>query len=73
MTKEEIVKAITDIDEQMEELKKVYEPYVGMRLEDLSNEDQERIRKFWILILQLTNAKADLRAKALYEHHIFVM
>ena len=45
MTKEEIVNAIADVNEQMEELRKVYEPYVGMQFDELSNEDQERIRK----------------------------
>lgn len=73
MTKEEIVNAIADINEQMEELKKVYEPYVGMRFEDLSNEDQERIQNFWALIQKLTYAKADLQRKALYDYHVFVM
>lgn len=73
MAKEEIVNAIADVNEQMEELKKIYEPYVGMQFDELSNEDQERIQKFWVLIQQLTNAKADLQRKAIHDYHIFVM
>lgn len=73
MAKEEIVNAIADVNEQLEELKKIYEPYVGMRFDELSNEDQERIQKFWVLIQQLTNAKADLQRKAIHDYRIFVM
>lgn len=73
MTKEEIIDAIARIDEQMEELRKCYEPFVGVRLDSLSIEDQERIQKFWVLIQQLTNAKHDLRTRALTEFGIFVL
>lgn len=73
MTKEELINVIERIDEQMEELRKCYEPFVGKRLDSLSIEDQKRVRKFWVLIQQLTNAKHDLRTKAITEFGIFVM
>lgn len=73
MIKEELINAIARIDEQMEELRKCYEPFVGKRLDSLSIEDQERVRKFWVLVQQLTDAKYDLRIKAFTEFGIFVM
>lgn len=73
MTKKELINALEDIDKQMEELRKCYEPYIGRRFDELSNDDQERIRKIWVLIQQLVNARADLRNKALYEFGIFVI
>ena len=73
MTKEELINAIERIDEQMEELRKYYEPFVGKRLDSLSIEDRERVRKFCVLIQQLANAKHDLRTKAITEFGIFVL
>lgn len=73
MMKEELINAIARIDEQMEELRKCYESFVGKRLDSLSIEDQERVRKFWVLVQQLTDAKYDLRIKAVTEFGIFVM
>lgn len=73
MIKEELINAIARIDEQMEELRKCYEPFVGKRLDSLSIEDQERVRKFWVLMQRLTDAKYDLRIKAVTEFGIFVM
>lgn len=73
MAKEELINEIRQIDEQMEKLRKCYEPFVGKRLDSLSIEDQERVRKFWILVQRLTNAKHDLRTKAISEFGIFVM
>lgn len=73
MIKEELINAIARIDEQMEELRKCYEPFVGKRLDSLSIEDQERVRKFWVLVQQLTDAKYALRIKAVTEFGIFVM
>lgn len=73
MTKEELINAIERIDEQMEELRKCYEPFVGKRLDSLSIEDQERVRKFCVLIQQLANAKHDLHTKAITEFGIFVL
>lgn len=73
MIKEELINAIARIDEQIEELRKCYEPFVGKRLDSLSIEDQERVRKFWVLMQRLTDAKYDLRIKAVTEFGIFVM
>lgn len=73
MKKEDIVNAIADIDKKLEELHKCYEPYVGMSFEEMSSDDRERILKFVVLLQQLTYAKAELRRRATYEFHIFVM
>lgn len=73
MSKEEIINAIADIDKQLEEMRKVYEPYVGREFDSFSTDERERIRKFIILVQELITAKADLRNKAVHEYGIFVM
>lgn len=68
----EIIDNICKINEQLEENRKAYEPYVGRRLDSFSVGEAEALRKLAIVSQQLVNAKAELRNEALYEHGVFV-
>lgn len=73
MSKEEIVKKALEINEQLEQIRKSYEPYVGRELASISVEEAEQLNKLAALVQQLINAKAELRRTAFYKYQIFVM
>ena len=73
MTKEELLNAIDEVNEQLEEIRKLYEPYVGKHLDSLSDEEHDIFHKLSAVTLQLIRAKSDLRYKAITDFGIFVM
>lgn len=72
MSKEELINAIRDINEQLDRNQKAYEPYVGRRFDSFSAEEAESIRKLMIVSQELIYVRLDLRNKAMREYGIFV-
>ena len=71
-TKEELVDAVIRINESLEELKKIYEPYVGLEYDSLTAREQYQVSRIMELVLQLTLAKSDLRKRAQKEFKIII-
>ena len=72
MSIKDIVNANTEIDNQMNEIKKQFKSFEGRRFNEMSTEELDVIRKFMNLAQQLVNAKSDLRNAALYKFGIFI-
>lgn len=73
MTKEELIIAMEEIDEMMNELKELYKPYVGRRLDSISMDELENLSKIASRLQHLVNAKSDIRSIAISKYGIFVM
>lgn len=72
MTGEEVVNAISEVNEQMKEIEKLYTPFVGKRIAELSTEEINAVKKLMNLTHELMVARADLRDTALHKFGIFV-
>lgn len=72
VTSEEVVNAIAEVNELMKEIEKLYEPFVGMKIIDMTTEEIDTVRNLMNQTYTLTKARTDLRNIALNKFGIFV-
>lgn len=73
MTGEEIVNAISEINEQMEEIEKIFTPFVGKKFEEIPADRLDAFRVLSTILIKLTNARSELRCIARDKFGIFVI
>lgn len=73
MSKDELVKYSIEINEQLEELKKLYEPFVGKSIDSIPEEDVQNLIKISSSVQKLIVAKIEIRRTAYYKYNTFIM
>lgn len=72
MTSEEVVNTIAEVNELIEKIETLYDPFVGMKIIDMTTEEIDTVRNLMNQIYTVTKARADLRNIALNKFGIFV-
>lgn len=73
MTKEEMLEKIYEIDSQLNDLKQIYEPYVGRTFDSLSEEESKVVLNVIGSVTKLFCARNQLRMDLIQDFKIFII